>query len=61
LSLKIGDATQSGRIVDTVPVRGCNMKKKTEGKTIPLNPAAKTALVNGLTSSFFPEFITEVT
>jgi integrase len=44
LSLKIGDVVLNKRIVDTVHVRRCNMKKKTEGRTIPLNPAAKTAL-----------------
>jgi integrase len=44
LSLTIGDVVVKGNIVDTVHVRRCNMKKKTEGRTIPLNPAAKKAL-----------------
>ena len=44
LSLTIGDVVAKGSIIDTVHVKRCNMKKKTEGRTIPLNPAAKKAL-----------------
>jgi integrase len=44
LSLTIGDVVAKGSIIDTVHVKRCHMKKKTEGRTIPLNPAAKAAL-----------------
>jgi integrase len=44
LSLKIGDIFQRGRIVDSVTVRRQFVKQKTEGRTVKLNPQAKTAL-----------------
>lgn len=44
LSLRIADVFQGGKVVDEVSVARRNMKKKREGRTIPLHPEAKPAL-----------------
>jgi hypothetical protein len=38
LSLIVGDVQQHGKIVDYVTVQRKHMKKKTEGRTVPLHP-----------------------
>lgn len=40
LSLRIRDVFQNGKVVDRVSVARSNMKMKTEGRTVPLHPAA---------------------
>lgn len=45
LSLNIGDVYQHGRIVDRVTVRRRHMKGKIASRTMPLNTAAKSALL----------------
>jgi site-specific recombinase XerD len=44
LSLIVGDVQQHGKIVDDVAVQRKHMKKKTEGRTVPLHPEARAAL-----------------
>jgi integrase len=44
LSLKVSDLTQSGKMVDRVNVHRRYMKRKTEGRTVLLNPQARAAL-----------------
>jgi integrase len=44
LSLRVGDVQQHGKIVDHVTVARRHMKKKTEGRTVPLHPEARAAL-----------------
>jgi integrase len=44
LSLTVGDVSQHGKIVDHVTVARRHMKKKTEGRTVPLHPEARAAL-----------------
>jgi len=44
LSLKIGDVYQYGRMADSVYVERKHMKKKVEGRAIPLHQEAKDAL-----------------
>ena len=46
LSLRIGDVQGGGRIFDRVTVERKNVKKKTEGRTVLLNPTAKAALAD---------------
>jgi integrase len=44
LSLKVSDVYQYSQVMDMVNVSRANMKKKTEGRTMPLNIKAKEAL-----------------
>jgi integrase len=44
LSLRVGDVQQHGKIIDHVTVARRHMKKKTEGRTVPLHPEARAAL-----------------
>jgi integrase len=44
LALCVGDVQQHGKIVDHVTVARRHMKKKTEGRTVPLHPEARAAL-----------------
>jgi integrase len=44
LSLKVGDVQQHGKIVDHITVQRRHMKKKTEGRTVPLHPEGRAAL-----------------
>jgi integrase len=44
LSLRVGDVQQHSKIVDQVTVQRKHMKKKTEGRTVPLHPEARAAL-----------------
>jgi integrase len=44
LSIRLGDVYQNGKIVDRVTVHRRNMKKKTEGRTVILNPMVKASL-----------------
>jgi integrase len=44
LSLTVGDVLQHGRVVDAVTVQRRHMKKKTEGRTLPLHPEARESL-----------------
>lgn len=45
LSLKVGDVTTgTGQIAEWVSVARRSMKKKTEGRSVPLNPKARAAL-----------------
>jgi integrase len=44
LMLRVGDVQQHGKIVDHVTVARRHMKKKTEGRTVPLHPEARAAL-----------------
>lgn len=44
LSLRVGDVIQAGRVVDRVTVARRHMKKKAEGRTVLLHPAAGDAL-----------------
>jgi integrase len=44
LSLTVGDVQQHGKIVHHVTVQRKHMKKKTEGRTVPLHPEARAAL-----------------
>jgi integrase len=44
LSLTIGDVLQHGRIVERVTVHRRHMKKKIEGRSVPLNPQAAEAV-----------------
>jgi integrase len=48
LSLRVGDVYQHGRVVDRVTVHRRHMKKKLEGRTVPLHPEAKAALATWL-------------
>jgi len=48
LSLRVADVLQYGRVVDRVTVRRANMKKKIEGRTVRLHPAAQEALMDWL-------------
>jgi site-specific recombinase XerC len=43
LSLTAGDVQQHGKIVDHMTVARRHMKKKTEGRTVPLHPEAQAA------------------
>ena len=45
LSLKVGDVYQYGRVVDSVYVERKYMKKKVEGRSIPLHQEGKEALM----------------
>jgi integrase len=45
LSLRVGDVCQYGQVADRVTVRRKHMKKKVEGRTVPLHPEAKAMLV----------------
>ena len=49
LSLTVGDVLRNGQIVSYVTVRRANMKKKKEGRTVPLHPEARRALHEWLT------------
>jgi integrase len=44
LSLRVGDVVQAGRIVKRVAVHRRHMKRRIEGRTVLLHPAARTAL-----------------
>jgi site-specific recombinase XerD len=44
LSFRVSDVQQHGKIVDSVTVARRHMKKKTEGRTVPLHPEARAAL-----------------
>jgi integrase len=44
LSLTVTDVQQHGKIVDHVTVARRHMKRKTEGRTVPLHPEARAAL-----------------
>jgi integrase len=44
LSLRVGDVSQHGRLVDRVTVHRRHMKRKVEGRTVLLHPDAKAAL-----------------
>jgi integrase len=44
LSLRVGDVLQHGKIVVYVTVARAHMKKKLEGRTVPLHPEARAAL-----------------
>lgn len=44
LSLTVGDVWQHGRFLERVAVRRRHMKGKHQGSSVPLHPAAKTAL-----------------
>ena len=48
LSLRVGDVYQHGRVVDRVTVSRRHMKQQREGRTVPLHPDAKAALVTWL-------------
>jgi integrase len=48
LSLRVGDVSQHGRLVDRVTVHRRHMKKKIEGRTVLLHPEAKAALATWL-------------
>jgi integrase len=48
LSLRVGDVSQHGRLVDRVTVQRRHMKKKLEGRTVLLHPEAKAALATWL-------------
>jgi integrase len=48
LSLRVGDVSQHGRLVDRVTVPRRHMKKKVEGRTVLLHPEAKAAMVTWL-------------
>jgi site-specific recombinase XerD len=44
LSLTVGDVFQHGKVVDHVTVARKHMKKKTEGRGVPLHPEARAAI-----------------
>jgi integrase len=44
LSLAVGDVFQHGKVVDHVTVDRRHMKKKTEGRGVPLHPEARAAI-----------------
>lgn len=44
LSLTVGDVFQHGRVVDAVYIARRHVKKKTEGRTVPLHAAAREVL-----------------
>lgn len=44
LSLTVGDVFQHGKVVDHVTVARKQMKKKTEGRGVPLHPEARAAI-----------------
>jgi integrase len=44
LSLQVADVWQYGQVTERVTVQRANMKKKVEGRTVPLHPEAKVAL-----------------
>jgi integrase len=44
LSLTVGDVLQHGKVMDHVTVARKHMKKKTEGRGVPLHPEARAAL-----------------
>jgi integrase len=48
LSLRVGDVSQHGRLVDRVAVTLQHMKNKREGRTVLLHPEAKAALATWL-------------
>jgi integrase len=48
LSLRVGDVSQHGRLVDRVTVQRQHMKNKREGRTVLLHPEAKAALATWL-------------
>jgi integrase len=48
LSLRVGDVSQHGRLVDRVAVLRRHMKQKLEGRTVLLHPDAKAALATWL-------------
>jgi integrase len=48
LSLRVGDMSPHGRLVDRVTVQRRHMKKKLEGRTVLLHPEAKAALATWL-------------
>ena len=48
LSLRVRDVYLAGRVVDTATVRRRNMKRKTEGRTVPLHQDARQALADWL-------------
>jgi integrase len=48
LSLRVGDVSQHGRMVERVTVQRRHMKKKLEGRTVVLHPDAKAALADWL-------------
>ena len=50
LSLRVGDVSPHGRIVERVTVARRHMKNKTEGRTVLLHPEAKAALATWLLS-----------
>jgi integrase len=43
-SLRVGDVFQHGKVVDHVMVARKHMKKKTEGRSVPLHPEARAAI-----------------
>lgn len=51
LSLQIDDVYKYGQLVDRVTVRRSHMKKKIEGRTVPLHPEVKAALQKWLTEA----------
>lgn len=55
LSLRVKDVFQNGSFVDEVAVARCNMKKKLEGRSVPLHAEAKAALSEWIGSSADPE------
>jgi integrase len=48
LSLRVGDVSQHGRLVDRVTVQRRHMKNQREGRTVLLHPEAKAALATWL-------------
>ena len=48
LSLRVGEVSQHGRLVDRVTVQRRHMKKQREGRTVLLHPEAKAALATWL-------------
>jgi integrase len=44
LSVRVGDVLQHDRLVDQLTVRRAHMKRRREGRTVPLHPDAKAAL-----------------
>jgi integrase len=48
LSLRVGDVSQHGRLVERVTVQRRHMKQKLEGRTVLLHPEAKAALATWL-------------
>lgn len=48
LSLRLADVARDGKVFDQVTVARRNMKRKKEGRTVPLNPKAAAALADWL-------------